>query len=1007
MPQEFTFRSPNIYEREIDQSQPTSTGPVGVPAGVIGTANKGPAFVPVTVANFNDFIQVFGDLDTKRFGPYAANEFLKHKAALTYLRVLGAGANSGSSDITATQTSGRVINAGFKLVGSAATGDTLGRHQGVVQFITAQHDLQANEAFGMPMFTDNDSYVGSSVNLVRGLVMMASGARLEVLGGSTSAVGAFAAATPGDSATVASGKVKLVISSALGTSFASTDGNPGIKILTASLDPSNDDYFGKVLNRDPDRFVAEQHILYVDFAVDDEIATATTVAILSGSSKTSTSSGETTTVMRQAFGAYDTRYTTPKTTWFISQPFGVTEYDLFHFEALDDGEFANKLYKISISNIKASTDESDRYGTFTVEIRDYNDTDVNPQVLERYPACSLNPVSDHYVAKLVGDRKVTYNFDTTVETERRIITSGKYPNVSSLVRIVMHDDVEKAIVPNTSLPFGFRGIETLKTNDSLTDTPPSVTNKRLTGVFTLGPGAISALSGAIVPPVPFRYKVTKGTILDTAAFEGEPGPTELTNNSLYWGVKFERNNSPLNANASAEKNELINSLTKFIGIEKLDVLVTGSGADTFNNNKFTLARVALSNTALTDITSSLSTHMREAAYMRNAKLDLSKYTINDSMGNRLTLATILATDTAANFNRFSPYAKFSTFMYGGYDGLNILDRDARRMNDKATSMDAGGGAETSYVSPGLASNVNGTGQANSNVASYKAAINIMTDPMAVNTNVLVIPGIRETYITDYAAEKSRDYGLAFYVLDVPGFDENSTRLYDDDTTRPDVDETASQFESRVIDNNYAGSYFPDVTIEDLKNNRRVKVPSSVAVLGALAFNDKIAYPWFAPAGFNRAALDFVTNVDVRLNVTDRDRLQDARINPIATFPRLGFVIYGQKTLQIKKSALDRINVRRLLLDIKRIVIGIAQKLVFEQNTADVRANFVKDVNQQLGLIQALSGIERFEVVCNETNNTSEDINLNKLNGRVVIVPTRSIEFIDLSFVITNNGISFV
>lgn len=1004
---EQTFRSPNFFEREIDLSAPTLGGPVGTPAGVIGTANKGPAFVPVTVANFDEFVATFGTLDPKRFGPYAVNEFLKHRAALTYLRVLGAGANNTDGDIATTVQTGRVKNAGVKLEGNAAPHDSRGRHNGAVQFIVARHALQTNEAFGMPMFTDNRSYSGGFANLVRGMVLMASGARMMVLDGNESAVGAFTAAGPDDVASPTSGKFKLVISSTLGNAFVNTDGNPGVRILTASMNPTDADYFGKVLNTDPDKFVVEQHLLYADFAVDDELATInapnTYVGILSGSGNTSTTSGDTSVVFRKTFGAFDTRYQTPATSQFISQPFGATEYDLFSFEALDDGEFANKLYKISIANIKASLDDSDRYGTFTVQIRAYDDTDANPQVLEAFPNCSLNPNAANYVAKLIGDRKVTYNFDAAVDSERRIVTFGKYPNLSKLVRIKMSDAVDRGLVPATSLPFGFRGVELPKTNDLLTDTAPS--SPRLAGV--LGTGGGSALSGSILPPVPFRFKVTKGDIPNTGAFEGAPGPTELTNTQLYWGVKFERNTSPLNPNLTSEKNGLLAAYTKFLGIKKLDALVTGAGADQFNDNKFTLSKVAFSNTSLADLTGTVNDHMREAAYLRNAKVDLTDYSVSTNIGRRITFGTLLSKGAAADFNKFSQFAKFTNLMHGGYDGVNFLDRDGRRMNDKASSFDAGGGAELAYVAPGLLINPNGTGQANSTVLSYKTAIDIMTDPLTVNTNILAIPGIRETFITDYAMKKVRDYGLAFYVMDIANFDDTALRLYDDSTTRPDVDKTASALDARGIDNNYAGTYFPNVFIDDPVNRRRLKVPASVAAMGALAFNDRVAYPWFAPAGFNRAALDFVTNVEVRLNVSDRDRLYESRINPIATFPRLGFVIYGQKTLQVAKSALDRVNVRRLLLEVKRIIIGIANQLTFEQNTPEVRNKFVADTVLQLGLIQAQAGIESFRVICNETNNSQEDIDLNKLNGRIVVVPTRVIEFIAIDFIITNSGVQFV
>jgi phage tail sheath protein FI len=184
------------------------------------------------------------------------------------------------------------------------------------------------------------------------------------------------------------------------------------------------------------------------------------------------------------------------------------------------------------------------------------------------------------------------------------------------------------------------------------------------------------------------------------------------------------------------------------------------------------------------------------------------------------------------------------------------------------------------------------------------------------------------------------------------------------------------------------------------------VPPSVPAIGALAYNDRVSYPWFAPAGFNRGALDSVTNVDIRLNTADRDVLYDARINPIATFPTGGFVIFGQKTLQMAKSALDRVNVRRLLIEVKRIVASQANRLLFEQNNAATRARFVSQVSPLLTLVQAQAGIEQFKIVCDATNNTQTDVDTNRMNGRIIIVPTRAIEFISIDFVITNSGVIF-
>jgi phage tail sheath protein FI len=197
-----------------------------------------------------------------------------------------------------------------------------------------------------------------------------------------------------------------------------------------------------------------------------------------------------------------------------------------------------------------------------------------------------------------------------------------------------------------------------------------------------------------------------------------------------------------------------------------------------------------------------------------------------------------------------------------------------------------------------------------------------------------------------------------------------------------------------------------VTQTDPFTGRRVVLPASVAALSAIAFSDKIAYPWYAPAGFSRGALAAVSNTQVRLNSADRDTLYVARINPIARLPDVGYVIFGQKTLQVSRSALDRLNVRRMVLEVKRIVVGIANMIVFEQNTPATRARFVDSVTPQLAVIQAQQGIESFRVVMDSSNNTETDVEANRLNGRIVIVPTRTVEFIAIDFIVTNAGVSF-
>jgi phage tail sheath protein FI len=251
------------------------------------------------------------------------------------------------------------------------------------------------------------------------------------------------------------------------------------------------------------------------------------------------------------------------------------------------------------------------------------------------------------------------------------------------------------------------------------------------------------------------------------------------------------------------------------------------------------------------------------------------------------------------------------------------------------------------------------------------------------------------------------YALEMYLLDIPSYSDSNTRIFEDSTLKPNVTKTADALTSRAPNSNYSATYFPDVYVNDTTYNRRVKVPASVAALGALSYSDKVSYPWYAPAGFNRAALDFVSNVDVRLSTSDRDYLYENRINPVATFPSSGFVIFGQKTLQVTKSAFDRVNVRRLFLEIKRVIQDVARGLLFEPNDATTRKTFVSQATPILALIKAQAGIENYKVVMDDTNNTAEDVAASRLNGRIVVIPTRSVEFIAVDFIITPAGVEFV
>lgn len=1051
---EQTFRSPGFFEREIDASQ-RQTETVGTPAGVVGTAQKGPAFIPVTVGSTADFINKFGAVDSERFGPYAVEAFLANRTALTFVRVLGAGANETTTDIQSTQNTGLVKNAGFKIdpAISAATSAS----NGAVQFLVARHHVSSSTDFSYPIFNDNPSFdlsaSGDKADLVRAVILTASGSRVQVLN-----IGETWGNSLDQNADLESSNFTfaLAISSSAGAEYTSKFkdiAGVGINILTASLNPTHQSYITNVLNTDPLKFEEEKHLLYLDFAVEDEIASVDYLAtpgisILSGSSVSMAAalSGEDAKAL-SAFGRFDTRYTTPKTPAIISQPYGSKEHDLFHFETLSDGAWGNDQVKATIANIKASTNGNYPYPSFEVQIRRFNDSDLNPEVLESFPACVLDPESTDFVGRKVGDYKARYNFDASTPSEKRIIVTGRYPNVSNFVRVVINDNVYNKEVPSDACPFGFKGVPVIKTSDALTDRLHSALtvngvqygntgNQRMWGADKLT--TRFALTGSIVPPLPLRYKLTRGQSKD-GWFSGFPGEKELVDRRLNWGVKFERcpetgslANANKDVNASSVANPILKAYSKFQGLSEISTLITGSGADNFGANKFTLARVALVGTGSTtatllqNLTGSAQEHILEAAYIRNGVPDSKNYTIMDpdlAGYGRVTLATLVQS-SSVKFNRFTSYTAFNIPFFGGFDGVNILDKDMYYMNDRASSTDdtssvggmkgkASTGFDASTI--GLYANPAGTGRNNNNIVSYKEATSIITDPMSTRVNILAIPGIRDSFVTDWAAEKTKEYSMAIYLMDIPSYSEDQARLfltedrsvpYSASIAWPDVRETSEKFESRVFDNNYTATYFPDVYVTDSVTGSKVRVPSSVAAIGALAYNDSVAYPWFAPAGFNRGGLDKVSNTDIRLTAGDRDSLYDARINPIANFADGSFVIFGQKTCQLAQSALDRVNVRRMLLELKRQVVTVADRLLFEPNTSATRARFVNSVTPLLSTIQSQQGIESFKVVMDDTNNSQEDIDNNRLNGRIVVVPTRAIEFIAIDFVITNSGVDF-
>ena len=281
-------------------------------------------------------------------------------------------------------------------------------------------------------------------------------------------------------------------------------------------------------------------------------------------------------------------------------------------------------------------------------------------------------------------------------------------------------------------------------------------------------------------------------------------------------------------------------------------------------------------------------------------------------------------------------------------------------------------------------------------ADYDDAIRLLANRDEYRYNVITAPGLILDNGTTGAGwttiqSNCENRGDAIFVGDLANYNSSLTQ----------VGSTAAS-----VDSSYVATYWPWLMVTDPDSRQLVWVPASTLIPGVYAYNDRAGEPWFAPAGINRGGLGSVRQAERKLTNANRDTLYTAKVNPIATFPGTGIVVFGQKTLQTKASALDRVNVRRLLITLKNYISQIADTLVFEQNTAATRNTFLSQVNPYLESVQQRQGLYAFKVVMDNTNNTPDVIDRNQLIGAVYLQPTKTAEFIYLDFNILPTGATF-
>ena len=558
-------------------------------------------------------------------------------------------------------------------------------------------------------------------------------------------------------------------------------------------------------------------------------------------------------------------------------------YDLFQVHTISDGDASNKLFKVEISNVRSpGSIPGTKYGSFSLVVRQYGDTDAKSVIVERYDNLNLDVNSSNYIARRIGD---TYSY---IDFNGKIIEIGNYPQKSKNIRVEM----STAPWPVDAIPFGF-------------------------GPYAAPIGGDFAELGQ-VPSMSYcaasSYLLQPGRYCSGVVFQPAPSNADADLRALY-------------PQGSAEGSEL--------------------------DNKQYFAPVPYGSSA-----------------QANVAFDLE-----DDAG---VSPLYVASEESVNVKK----RRFVLGFQGGFDGQSpsvpiLVGDDIVPTNQQGLNC--------------------ATNTSNGSYA-YKQALTALSNADEFDFNLITVPGInyeQHPYVAGLTIEICENRGDAFYIMDIAP-NQNAG-----DTAINNVVDLASQF-----DTNYAATYYPWVKVVDTNSNKIMPVPPSVVMMSVYAANDKVAAEWFAPAGLNRGGIPTAVSVADRLTHTERDTLYEGHVNPIAAFPGQGVVAWGQKTLQRNPSALDRVNVRRLLIALKKFIASSSRYLVFEQNVATTRQRFLNIVNPYLESVQQRSGIYAFKVVMDDSNNTPDLVDRNILYGQIYIQPTRTAEFIVLDFNVLPTGATF-
>ena len=685
-------------------------------------------------------------------------------------------------------------------------------------------------------------------------------------------------------------------------------------------------------------------------------------------------------------------YSESKSGWVIGQDLGVaasytanTAQKLFRVHSRFTGEWDQRNLKVSIDRIRMPQNNFEKYGTFSLIVRKSDDTDANVQTVERFDNLNLNPASENYIVRAIGDKNLSWDEDLQILKEL-----GSYNNNSKYIRIEAASDLEAGLDPKY-LPVGFFGPLRYK---GFTYTSGSLAFKAFSksGALTPNPLVDTVVSGA-GPLAGDRAGAQAQIITDGAA-----APEAFTGSFIFPAAQLRVSSSdttltrPRDAYFGVDTRRSTNS--RVFDASYSDLLI-GKPQDVGNHDTGTYTEHQFI-FSLDDLSESFSPNTGKVVHAIYVSGSRAAGTSITAMGVSGTNITNVSASLAGLLDL--GFDKFTMPIFGGFDGFDVTEREPLRNNilEDASSPTA----KTYYT-----------------YNTWERAINIAGDVETLDPNIVVAPGLTYDTLTTKLVNKVEDRADALAIIDLPGgyrpkYEVNvgsnaeSTRL-------GSVTSTVTQLKARGMNSSYGCAYYPWVLIRDTATTgQTLWAPPSVVALGVMGNSETRSELWFAPAGFNRGGLSSggagipVVGVREKLRAADRDKLYDANVNPIATFPSEGIVVFGQKTLQVTPSALDRINVRRLMLFLKKEISTAASRILFDQNVRATWNRFIGEVEPLLASVRARFGLTDYKIVLDETTTTDELVDRNILYAKIFLKPARAIEFIALDFIITNTGASF-